>query len=179
MGSDDKLFYSMGQVAEMLDVSPSLLRFWEGKFPQIKPHKNAKGNRLFTPRDVENLKLIYHLVKERGMTLAGAQKVLRGERKQVEAGAQLLERLQTIRSLLVEIRQELGQQEGEVFVDKEISLAEDTISEAQPVIMEVSETIVEVAEMTEQQPPFDPDPMAAPEPEKTPEKPRIFEQTLF
>lgn len=115
MEGDKKIFYSMGEVSALLDVSPSLLRFWEGKFDVIRPQKNAKGNRLFSPRDVENLKLIHHLVKERGMTLAGARKVLRGERTQVEDNARLLERLQTVRSLLVEIREELGEEQGEVF----------------------------------------------------------------
>lgn len=67
-----KLFYSMGEVAEMFDVNASLIRFWETKFDILRPQKNKKGNRLFSPADVENLKLIYHLVKERGMTLDGA-----------------------------------------------------------------------------------------------------------
>lgn len=67
-----KLFYSMGEVSEMFDVNASLIRFWETKFDILRPQKNKKGNRLFSPADVENLKLIYHLVKERGMTLDGA-----------------------------------------------------------------------------------------------------------
>ena len=69
-----KLFYSMGEVSEMFDVNPSLIRHWESKFEVLKPQKNKKGNRMFTPEDVENLKLIYHLVKERGMTLDGARR---------------------------------------------------------------------------------------------------------
>ena len=68
-----KIYYTMGEVSEMFDVNPSLIRFWEQKFDILKPDKNKKGNRLFTPADIENLKLIYHLVKENGMTLAGAQ----------------------------------------------------------------------------------------------------------
>lgn len=179
MGSEKKIYYSMGQVAEMLDVSPSLLRFWEGKFSQIKPHKNAKGNRLFTPQDVDNLKLIYHLVKERGMTLAGAQKVLRGERKGVESNAQLLERLQTIRALLEEIRQELGGEEGEVFVD-----TRDTTMAPAPVMVEV---VKEARTQAREEAPFEPSPEPLSEPsseplleaEPAPEKPRILEQTLF
>ena len=66
-----KIYYTMGEVSEMFDVNPSLIRFWEQKFDILKPDKNKKGNRLFTPKDVENLKLIYHLVKENGMTLGG------------------------------------------------------------------------------------------------------------
>ena len=67
-----KLLYSMGEVTDMFDVNASLIRYWESKFDCIRPHKNKKGNRMFTPSDVENLKLIYHLVKEKGMTLEGA-----------------------------------------------------------------------------------------------------------
>ncbi|MDE5622169.1 MAG: MerR family transcriptional regulator, partial [Alistipes sp.] len=65
----EKLFYSMGEVAEMFDVNQSLLRHWEAQFSVLRPKRNKKGNRLFSPQDVEHLKLIYHLVKERGMTL--------------------------------------------------------------------------------------------------------------
>ena len=73
----EKLFYSMGEVAEMFDVNASLIRHWESQFSVIRPKRNKKGNRLFSPQDVENLKLIYHLVKERGMTLEGAKKALK------------------------------------------------------------------------------------------------------
>ena len=59
-----KIYYTMGEVSEMFDVNPSLIRFWEQKFDILKPDKNKKGNRLFTPKDVENLKLIYHLVMQ-------------------------------------------------------------------------------------------------------------------
>ena len=80
-----KIYYTMGEVSEMFDVNPSLIRFWEQKFDILKPDKNKKGNRLFTPKDVENLKLIYHLVKENGMTLAGAAKRLQDNREGVGA----------------------------------------------------------------------------------------------
>ncbi|MDE6778848.1 MAG: MerR family transcriptional regulator [Alistipes sp.] len=102
-----KLFYSMGEVSEMFDVKPSLLRFWESEFDVIKPKRNKKGNRLFTPADVENLKLIYHLVKERGMTLDGARKALKQNRGELSRDAELLERLQRVRSILAEVRDEL------------------------------------------------------------------------
>lgn len=104
----DKIFYSMGEVAEMLDVNHSLLRFWEQKFDILKPRKNKKGNRMFSPEDVRNLKVIYHLVKERGMTLSGAQKYMKASRKQIERDMELAERLQSIRSLLAEVRDALG-----------------------------------------------------------------------
>lgn len=102
-----KLFYSMGEVAEMFDVNPSLIRFWETKFDVLRPKKNKKGNRLFSPADVENLKLIYHLVKERGMTLEGANRSLRRNKGALERDVELLERLQQVRALLEEVRAEL------------------------------------------------------------------------
>lgn len=102
----DKLFYSMGEVAEMFDVNQSLIRYWESKFDVLRPKKNKKGNRMFRPEDIENFKIIYHLVKERGMTLDGAKRAmkLRG-REKVSGDAELMERLQSIRSLLVEVRE--------------------------------------------------------------------------
>lgn len=103
-----KMFYSMGEVAEMFDVKPSLLRHWEAKFDILRPHKNKKGNRMFTPTDVENLKLIYHLVKERGMTLAGAAQYLKnGITDTMRRDMELLDRLQKIRAELVEVREQL------------------------------------------------------------------------
>lgn len=98
----------MGEVAEMFDVKPSLLRHWEAKFDILRPHKNKKGNRMFTPEDVENLKLIYHLVKERGMTLAGAAQYLKnGITDTMRRDMELLDRLQKIRAELVEVREQL------------------------------------------------------------------------
>jgi DNA-binding transcriptional MerR regulator len=104
----EKVFYSMGEVAEMLDVSHSLIRYWEKNFDILRPTKNKKGNRMFSPNDVRNLKTIYHLVKERGMTLSGAQKYMKASRNQIERDMELTERLATIRSLLVEVRDALG-----------------------------------------------------------------------
>jgi len=79
-----KRYYSIGEVAEMYDVSSSLIRYWENEFPSLKPHKNSKGDRRFTPNNLEELNLIYHLVKERGFTLDGARAelVLIEEKKQ-------------------------------------------------------------------------------------------------
>ena len=101
-----KMFYTMGEVSEMFDVRPSLLRFWEGEFDVIKPKRNKKGNRLFTPADIENLKVIYHLVKERGMTLEGAKRAIKHNRggSGLSRDAELLERLQKIRAALAEVR---------------------------------------------------------------------------
>ncbi len=103
------MFYTMGEVAEMFDVNQSLIRHWEKQFDVLRPKRNKKGNRLFSPQDVERLKIIYHLVKERGMTLDGARKALRRHRADegVPREVELMERLQRIRSLLVEVREEL------------------------------------------------------------------------
>lgn len=114
----EKLFYTMGEVAEMFDVNQSLIRYWESQFRVLRPKRNKKGNRLFTPEDIRNLKLIYHLVKERGMTLEGAKKALRqaaADGAAMNRDAELMERLQHIRSLLEEVREDLksGTPEGE------------------------------------------------------------------
>ena len=103
----EKIYYTMGEVTEMFDVNPSLIRFWEQRFDVLKPEKNKKGNRLFTPSDVKNLEIIYHLVKERGMTLAGADKYLKTNKKELDRDTEIVRRLQTIRALLAEIREEL------------------------------------------------------------------------
>lgn len=93
----------------MFDVNASLIRHWETQFSVLRPKRNKKGNRLFTPQDVENLKLIYHLVKEQGMTLEGARKALRQRRCEpgVQRDMELLERLQRVRAMLAEVREEL------------------------------------------------------------------------
>ncbi len=112
------MFYSMGEVSEMLDVKPSLVRYWEGQFDVLKPKKNKKGNRLFSPEDVEMLKLIYHLVKERGMTLEGAKKSLKQNKTSISRDSELLERLQRVRALLEEVREELKAADDDLLVDE-------------------------------------------------------------
>ena len=113
-----KLLYSMGEVSEMFDVNPSLIRYWESQFDVLRPKKNKKGNRLFTPEDVQMLKLIYHLVKEQGMTLEGAKRSLKQNRGSVARDSELLERLQRVRALLVEVREDLKETDGEVYADR-------------------------------------------------------------
>src|SRR5512133_2901399 len=100
----EKLYYSIGEVAEMLDVAVSTVRFWENEFDILKPMKNKKGNRLFTQTDVRNLKIIHHLVKEEGMTLDGARKKLSGNRDETDSKYEINESLQKIKSILLEIR---------------------------------------------------------------------------
>ena len=134
-----KMFYSMGEVSEMFDVKPSLLRFWEGEFDIIKPKRNKKGNRLFTPADVENLKLIYHLVKERGMTLEGAKRAMkRNRRSELSREAELLERLQKIRSALAEVRDGLRDRD-----DAEEYAADDTAAAEAAAVGEPSVKVIE------------------------------------
>ncbi len=104
----EKLYYTIGEVSQILDVNASLVRFWAGKFPEfIKPARNKKGNRLFTAKDMANFKVIYYLVKERGMTLEGAAKRMKdnitGEDKRVEVISMLTaikEKLQGIAAAL-------------------------------------------------------------------------------
>jgi|UniRef100_UPI003FEE08D4 predicted transcriptional regulators len=152
----DKLFYSMGEVAEMFDVNTSLIRHWESQFSILRPKRNKKGNRLFSPEDVENLKMIYHLVKERGMTLEGAKKALRKAPSEsgVDRDAELMERLQRIRALLVEVREDLKAGEGEIVtasdadmtdVDASAAAAADTAAET-PVRRRRAKAVVKIDE---------------------------------
>lgn len=105
-----KLFYSIGEVADIFHVNESTLRFWEKEFPTvIKPRKNAKGTRNYTKDDIENVRLVYFLLKEKGMTLAGARKKMREEKKGMTAQHELSDRLKKIKSELLKLQTELGQ----------------------------------------------------------------------
>ena len=101
----NKLYYSIGEVATMFKVNNSLIRFWEKEFSIIKPKKNKKGNRYFTPKDIENFKIIFHLVKERGYTLEGAKKKLRENKDDTINNVEIVSQLQNIRTQLVAIRE--------------------------------------------------------------------------
>ncbi len=103
----EKLYFSIGEVAEELNVNPSLIRFWEKKFDQIKPKKNKKGDRFFTKNDVKLLKTIYHLAKERGYTLEGIRKKLNANRNEVEETQEVIEKLTQIRSFLLELKENI------------------------------------------------------------------------
>ena len=166
-----KIYYSMGEVAEMFDVRPSLIRHWESQFACLKPHKNQKGNRMFTEADIEKLKQIYHLVKERGMTLKGAAQVMRrSSQDELARQTQLLERLQRIRAALIEVREELKTGDGEQVVeesgddDVEVAVAAETPAkkpakrvakpktEPEPETLEVVAEPAEEDEVAEEQP---------------------------
>lgn len=148
----DKIYYSMGEVAEMFDVNQSLIRHWESKFDCLRPHKNKRGNRMFSADDVEKLKQIYHLVKERGMTLEGARKVMRGASgKELARETELLERLQRIRSALVEVREELKAGDDEQIVG---SVGAESRDAEEVVVAEVAQEepkVENVAESDESQ----------------------------
>ena len=145
----DKLFYSMGEVAEMFDVNTSLIRHWESQFSILRPKRNKKGNRLFSPEDVENLKMIYHLVKERGMTLEGAKKALRKAPSEsgVDRDAELMERLQRIRALLVEVREDLKAGEGEIVTASDADMTDaDAAAAETPVRRRRAKAVVKIDE---------------------------------
>ena len=136
-----KLLYSMGEVTEMFDVNASLIRYWESKFDCLKPKKNKK--------DVENLKLIYHLVKEKGMTLEGANRTMKRNRHGVAHESSVLERLQKIRAMLVEVRESL-KEEGTVKYEQTDEAA-DTADEI-PAIDTADDAAADAAVVTESAP---------------------------
>ncbi len=102
-----KLYYPIGEVAEIFGVNTSLIRYWEKEFDILKPRKNRKGNRLFTKKDLENLKIIYHLVKEKGYTLDGAKLKLKNNKSDVLQNQQIIDSLQSIKSFLIQIKDDL------------------------------------------------------------------------
>ncbi|SHI73585.1 MerR family transcriptional regulator [Flavobacterium terrae] len=103
----EKLYYSMGEIAKAFNVNQSLIRFWDKEFDILKPKKNAKGNRMFTPEDVKNLQLIYHLVKERGFTLEGAKIHLKEGQKKTLDKFEIIKKLENIKIQLTNIKNEL------------------------------------------------------------------------
>ncbi|NQY10811.1 MAG: MerR family transcriptional regulator [Flavobacteriales bacterium] len=102
-----KLYYSIGEVARMFNVNTSLIRFWEKQFDIIKPKKNKKGNRLFTKGDVDNFHIIFHLVKERGFTLEGAQKKLKDNKDDTINNIEIVKSLERVKGFLVELKENL------------------------------------------------------------------------
>ena len=103
----EKLYYSIGEVAEIFNVAPSLIRFWESEFDIIKPKKNRKGNRQFTKEDIDNVRTIYHLVKEQGFTLNGAKDMLKNDVQGVKDKMEVLESLKRVRKFLSDLSKEL------------------------------------------------------------------------
>lgn len=103
----DKRYYKIGEVAKAFDVNTSLIRFWDKEFDVLKPKKNNKGNRLFTQEDIENLKMIYHLVKEKGFTLDGARKALKAKPQKIKEEHSIISRLEAIKNELIQIKDQL------------------------------------------------------------------------
>jgi DNA-binding transcriptional MerR regulator len=103
----EKIYYSIGEVAELFHVAPSLIRFWESEFELIAPKKNRKGNRQFTKEDIENVRTIYHLVKEKGFTLQGAKEMLKNDTQSVRDKMEMIDSLRRIRQFLTEVRDKL------------------------------------------------------------------------
>ncbi len=101
---NDKLYYTIGEVAKMFDVNVSLIRYWENQFSILKPKKNKKGNRLFTPKDIDNLHLIYYLVKEKKLTLEGAKLKLKENKENTIKNFEIVKKLKNIKEMLIEIR---------------------------------------------------------------------------
>jgi len=104
----DKLYYTIGEVSEMFRVKPSLIRFWEKEFATIHPQKNKKGNRVFTVKDIDNFRLIFNLVKEKGYTIQGARDYLAKHKSEAEKNIEIIKSLQEIRCFLIEVEKELS-----------------------------------------------------------------------
>ena len=103
----EKLYYTIGEVSEMLGLNASQIRYWETEFTELKPRKDRKGNRLFTKEDIETIKLIHHLVKERGFTIEGAKSRLKTGGDDAVKKMKVIESLKKLRSFLEELKEEL------------------------------------------------------------------------
>jgi len=103
----EKRYYGIGEVARAFDVNTSLIRFWEKEFDVLQPKKNAKGNRKFTPTDIQNLELIYHLVKERGFTLEGAKLHLKENRQKSLETYEIIRKMEWVKAELIKIKEQL------------------------------------------------------------------------
>lgn len=97
----------MGEVTAMFDVNASQIRFYEREFEILQPKKNKKGNRLFSPEDVENLKIIFHLVKDKGYTLQGAKDYLKSNKSEVKENQKVIDSLERLKQFLLEVREQL------------------------------------------------------------------------
>ncbi len=105
--SDEKLYYSIGEVSKLFDISRSLIRYWESEFEILKPHKNGKGERKFTKKNIEQLGIIYHLVKQRGFTLKGAKAEISSNKNKLENKQKALKKLNEIKGFLQGISDKL------------------------------------------------------------------------
>ncbi|MCZ2100122.1 MAG: MerR family transcriptional regulator [Chitinophagales bacterium] len=102
-----KLYYTIGEVSDLFEVAPSVIRYWESEFPQLRPGKNNKGERKYTAKDIEIIADIYHLVKEKGFKIEGARKELETRKKIQKENNALLQHLKNIRRKAVDLRNTL------------------------------------------------------------------------
>lgn len=102
-----KLYYTMGEVTKMFEVNASQIRFYEREFDIIQPKKNKKGNRLFSAEDVQNLKIIFHLVKEKGYTLQGAREHLKSNKSEIKENQKVIDSLERLKQFLIEVKEQL------------------------------------------------------------------------
>jgi len=103
----ERVYYSIGDLAGMFQVNPSLIRFWEKEFDILKPTKSKKGNRYYTPKDVDNFHLIYHLVKERGYTLQGAREKLKQNTDEILRDFEVIKSLKKVQAFLQNLKKDL------------------------------------------------------------------------
>lgn len=103
----EKRYYTIGEVAKAFGMNASAIRFWEKEFEVLKPKKNAKGSRKFTPEDIKNLELIYYLTKERGFTLDGAKQKIKEEKQKILSNLEIIRKLENIKQALLTIKKEL------------------------------------------------------------------------
>ncbi len=100
----EKIYFTIGEVAERFEVATSLIRFWESEFSILHPKKNKKGNRQYTKNDIEKIKLIYHLVKDRGFTLNGAKEMLKKDPEELQSKLDAIESLKNVKKFLIELK---------------------------------------------------------------------------
>ena len=111
----EKILYSIQEAAKMFDVNASLLRYWEKEFDSIRPYKSEKGTRQYREEDIEAIRLVYHLVKEKGLTLAGAKQKLKDNKESVVHTEEIVHRLKSIRSELSALKEEIEEMEKHVL----------------------------------------------------------------
>jgi DNA-binding transcriptional MerR regulator len=102
-----KMYYTMGEVSAMFDVNQSLIRFYEKEFDVLQPKKNKKGNRYFTLEDIDNLKIIFHLIKDKGYTLNGAKEHLKNNIDNTKDSQKVINSLESLKKFLLEVRDQL------------------------------------------------------------------------
>ena len=103
----EKQYFSIGEVATQFNVAPSLIRFWETEFEELRPRKGKRGNRLYTSQDIDTFSTIYHMVKERGFTIPGARELIRQKGPQLKEKIDVIQSLEKVRKFLITMKREL------------------------------------------------------------------------